>query len=316
MSTSERPTTNHPFAGAPGVLAHVGITPLVRIQRTLPAHWPADVEIWAKLEGRNPGGSVKDRAALAMILAARREGRLRPGQRLLDSSSGNTGIAEAMIGAILGHPLTLCLPAHANPERKRLLRAYGADVVETDPIDGSDGALRMARAMAAADPSLHYLDQYSNDWNWRAHAETTGPEIWAQSKGGITHFVAGLGTTGTFVGTSRFLLDAAPHVQRVAVQPDSPFHGIEGLKFLETSMVPEIWDPSLVHVFAHVETEAGLGFVPRLAREEGLLVGPSSGAALKAALDVGATLTTGRIVVIFPDGGERYLSDGALFAGA
>lgn len=203
----------HPFLGAKGLLRQIGGTPLVRITRVLPAGLPPTVSIWAKLEGHNPGGSVKDRAALAMILDARRTGRLRPGQRLLDSSSGNTGIAEGMIGAALGHPLTLCLPRNANPERKRLLAAFGVEVIETDPLEGSDGALLAARDLAARDGALCYLDQYSNPANPLAHTHTTAKEIHRQSRGRVTHFVAGLGTSGTFVGTTRGLkgIDAAIH---------------------------------------------------------------------------------------------------------
>ena len=309
-----RPTRSspRPFAGAEGLLARVGNTPLVRLRRI--AGLKPGVEIHAKLEGRNPGGSVKDRAALAMILDARRRGLLGPGMRILDASSGNTGIAYAMIGAVLGHPLTLCLPKNANAERKAMLRAYGAEIVETSPLEGSDGAIRAARALAQRSPErFAYLDQYGNEANWRAHFGSTGPELLEQTGGRITHFVSSLGTSGTFVGTSRFLKEAKPSVRCVSVQPDSPFHGLEGLKHMESSIVPTIYDPDLADVAMAAPTEESLDLVRRLAREEGLLAGPSGGAGLWAALEVARTLTEGVVVTVFPDGGERYLSEPHVF---
>lgn len=299
----------HPFDGATGLLARVGNTPLVRL-RSVTADLPAGVEVWAKLEGLNPGGSVKDRPALSMVLDAQRRGVLEPGMRILDASSGNTGIAYAYIGANLGYTLTLCLPRNANAERKQILRAYGVEIVETDPLEGSDGAIRKARALYAADPDKYvYLDQYGNDANWKAHYGSTGPEIVEQSGGRVTAFVATLGTSGTFVGTSRYLKDWNPAVHCVSVEPDSPFHGLEGLKHMETSIVPPIYDISVADEAMGAPTEESLELVRRLASEEGLLVGPSCGAACWAALEVASRLTEGVVVTIFPDNGERYLSE-------
>ena len=299
----------HPFDGATGLLARVGNTPLVRL-RSVTADLPAGVEVWAKLEGLNPGGSVKDRPALSMVLDAQRRGVLEPGMRILDASSGNTGIAYAYIGANLGYTLKLCLPRNANAERKQILRAYGVEIVETDPLEGSDGAIRKARALYAADPDKYvYLDQYGNDANWKAHYGSTGPEIVEQSGGRVTAFVATLGTSGTFVGTSRYLKDWNPAVHCVSVEPDSPFHGLEGLKHMETSIVPPIYDTSVADEAMGAPTEESLELVRRLASEEGLLVGPSCGAACWAALEVASRLTEGVVVTIFPDNGERYLSE-------
>ena len=299
----------HPFDGATGLLARVGNTPLVRL-RSVTADLPAGVEVWAKLEGLNPGGSVKDRPALSMVLDAQRRGVLEPGMRILDASSGNTGIAYAYIGANLGYTLTLCLPRNANAERKQILRAYGVEIVETDPLEGSDGAIRKARELFAADPDKYvYLDQYGNDANWKAHYGSTGPEIVEQSGGRVTAFVATLGTSGTFVGTSRYLKDWNPAVHCVSVEPDSPFHGLEGLKHMETSIVPPIYDISVADEAMGATTEESLELVRRLASEEGLLVGPSCGAACWAALEVASRLTEGVVVTIFPDNGERYLSE-------
>ena len=303
------PQPPHPFAGATGLLSRVGNTPLVRL-RSVTAHLPTSVEVWGKLEGLNPGGSVKDRAALAMIFDAQRRGVLAPGMRILDASSGNTGIAYAYIGATLGYSLTLCLPRNANAERKQILRAYGAEIVDTDPLEGSDGAIRMARQLYAADPDRYvYLDQYGNEANWRAHFGSTGPEIVEQTGGRVTAFVSTLGTSGTFVGTSRYLKERDPSVRCVSVEPDSPFHGLEGLKHMETSIVPPIYDTSIADEVLGAPTEESLDLVRRLAREEGLLVGPSSGAACWAALEVASHLTEGVVVAVFPDHGERYLSE-------
>jgi len=270
----------------------------------------AGVEISLKLESFNPSGSVKARAALAIILDARRRGLLGDGVTLLDASSGNTGIAYAPIAASLGYQLCLCLPANASAERKTILRAHGAEVIETDPLEGSDGAIREARRLAAAHPDRYcYLDQYNNHWNWRAHYGSTGPELWQQTGGQITHFVAALGTSGTFMGIARFLKETNPTVHCVAVQPDSPFHGLEGLKHMESSIVPGIWDERLADQHIQAPTEAALALVGELARVEGLLVGSSTGAALWAALSLAERLERGRVVVISPDSGERYLSD-------
>lgn len=285
----------------------VGGTPLVR----LPACEPkAEVEIYAKLESRNPGGSVKDRAALAIILDGLRSGALAPGRVLLDATSGNTGIAYAMVGASLGIRVHLCVPSNVTEERKRLLQAYGATLVLTDPMEGSDGAIREAQRIAAFDPDRYfYADQYGNPANWRAHYETTAPEIIRQTGGRLTHFVAGLGTSGTFVGTGRRLRESRPGVTLVSVEPDSPLHGIEGLKHMATSIVPSIYDATLADRHETVETEGAIELARHLARRQGLLVGPSSGAALIAAQRVARDIDRGVIVVVFPDSGERYLSE-------
>jgi cysteine synthase B len=308
LSRADRPAT--------GILAEVGNTPLVRVERVVNGLIPAGVEIHAKLEWFNPGGSVKDRAALSMVLAAERDGRLRPGMTILDASSGNTGIAYAMVAAARGYRLALCLPANANAERKRTLRAYGAEIIETSPLEGSDGAILEARRRVADAPDRYvYLDQYSNDANWQAHFRTTGPEIWAQTAGRVTHWVATLGTTGSFTGTARFLKAQNPAVQAVSLQPDGPFHGLEGVKHLETAMVPGIYDPALADANLGVPTDAAQALVRRLAREEGLLAGISAGAALWGAIEVARTLTRGVVVTLFPDGGSRYLSDTHLWEG-
>jgi len=285
----------------------IGRTPLVRLRRF---ETREGVELYAKLEMKNPGGSVKDRAARAMMLDGERTGALDGGRILLDATSGNTGIAYAMLGAARGHRVRLCVPSNVTPERKRLLQVYGADLVLTDPMEGSDGAIRQARAIYEREPARYfYPDQYNNPANWRAHFDTTGVEILEQTGGRITHFVAGLGTSGTFVGTSRRLRREKPEVRLIAVQPDTPLHGLEGLKHMQSAIVPGIYDASLADVDARVSTEASHELARRLAREEGLFVGPSSGAALAAALEVADTLREGLIVAIFPDGGDRYLSD-------
>jgi cysteine synthase B len=298
----------HPFEGASGVLERVGNTPLVRLCHVA-AGLPDDVEVWAKLEGMNPGGSVKDRPALAIVLDAIRTGRLRRGQRILDASSGNTGIAYAMIGANLGFEITLCLPKNANAERKQILSAYGVEVIETNPLEGSDGAIRKARELAVDTDRYAYLDQYSNENNWRAHYGSTGPEIVQQTGGGVTHFVASLGTSGTFMGTSRFLTQWNPSVKCISVQPDSPFHGLEGLKHMETSIVPPIYDPALGDENLEAPTEESLQLVRDLARYDGILIGPSCGAACWGALQIARRLDSGVVVTVFPDSGERYLSE-------
>ena len=289
---------------APGV--RIGQTPLVRLARFEPR---AGVEIHAKVESMNPGGSVKDRAARAIVEDAMRRGLI--GRRiLLDASSGNTGIAYAMLGAAHGFLVKLCVPANVTAERKRLLRAYGADVVWTDPMDGSDGAIAEARRLFESNPDAYfYADQYNNDANWRAHFETTGPEILEQTDGRVTHFVAGLGTTGTFMGTGRRLRAARPGVELVAVEPDSPLHGLEGLKHMATALVPGIYDARLATRHVMVSTEDAHAMTRALVRDAGLLVGPSSGAALVAAIELARTLDRGLIVTVFPDGGTRYLSE-------
>ncbi len=306
---------SHPFFGADGLLAHVGNTPLVPIRGAVKGLVPEGVEIWGKAEWFNPGGSVKDRAALSMVLDAERSGRLKPGKVILDASSGNTGISYAMIAAARGYTLKLCLPSNANEERKQLLALYGAEIVSTDPLEGSDGAIRRAQALAAEDPTLVYLDQYGNDANWRAHYGSTGPEIWEQTEGRITHFVAALGTSGTFMGTARYLHEHAPHVVTVSVQPDSPFHGLEGLKHMETAIVPPIYDPNLAQREVEAPTEEAYEMARRLAAHDGLLVGPSAAAAVWSCVRVAQGLDRGVIVTILCDSGSRYLSDHHIWRG-
>jgi cysteine synthase B len=286
----------------------IGNTPLLRLRRIVPRN-PC-VEVYAKAEWYNPGGSVKDRPALNMILEGEGSGKLRPGKTILDATSGNTGIAYAMIGATLGYSVTLCLPRSASEERKRLLRAYGAELILTDPRLSSDGAILKARELYAADPDKYfYPDQYNNDANWQAHFRSTGPEIWRQTRERVTHFVAGLGTSGTFMGVGRYLRKVSPTVKLFSMQPASPFHGLEGLKHMETAIVPGIYDPNLADGCITVETEEAHAMVKRLAREEGVLVGISSAANLIAALRVAETVDEGVIATIFADNGDRYLSD-------
>jgi cysteine synthase B len=272
------------------------------------------VELYAKAEWLNPGGSVKDRAAISMIAAGEASGALTPDKIILDATSGNTGIAYAMIGAAKGYRVRLCVPENVTRERKRILRGYHAEVVTTSPLEGSDGAIREARRLYAASPSSYfYPDQYNNPANWQAHYETTGPEIIEQTGGEVTHFVAGLGTSGTFVGTGRRLREFAAtsgrSIRLVSVQPDSPLHGLEGLKHMESAIVPGIYDASLADEDLRVSTEDAYAMVRRLAAEEGLLVGISSGAAMAATLTVAERLRHGVVVTIFCDGAERYLSE-------
>lgn len=289
------------------LLSRIGNTPLVEIRRILP---PGRVRILAKLEGFNPGGSVKDRAAYNMIRTAEEQGLLRPGRTLIDSTSGNTGIAYAMIGAARGYDVLLAMPANASIERKKILRAYGARIRLTDPLEGSDGAIREIRRLYRESPEKYfYPDQYSNDANWKAHYETTAMEIYRQTRGEITHFVAGLGTSGTFVGATRRLKELNPRIQAVSFMPDSPFHGLEGLKHMPTALVPAIYDPDLADLNMEISTEAGQRMVLKLAREEGIFAGISAGAALAAALEVARNLDQGVIVAIFPDSGDKYLSE-------
>ena len=287
--------------------ALIGKTPLVRLRAFEPS---PDVEIYAKLESRNPGGSVKDRAALAIILEGERSGALTPDRVLLDATSGNTGIAYAMLAAARGYRVRLCVPASVTPERLRRLRAYGADVVLTDPMDGSDGAIREARRLFAEDPQRYFhADQYNNAANWRTHFDATANEIIRDSDGRVTHFVAGLGTSGTFVGTGRRLKEWRPGVRLVSVQPHSPLNGIEGLKHMASAIVPGIYDPALADEHVTVSTEEAFAFTRLLARHAGVLAGPSSGAALAASVALAHRIDRGVIVTIFPDGGDRYLSD-------
>lgn len=284
--------------------SRIGDTPIIPLPGA-----PEGVELLGKAEWFNPGGSVKDRPAWAMVRAALARGDL-PSRRLLDASSGNTAIAYAMLGAAVGFGVTICLPANASRARKRTLRAYGAETVETDPLEGSDGAIRRARRLAERRPGEYwYADQYSNPANWRAHRDTTAPEVWNQTGGRITHLVAGLGTTGTLVGTARGLRVRKESVRTVAVQPASGLHGIEGLKHLETAEVPGIWDPEAADEHLFVSTEEAQEGARRLAREAGLFVGVSSGAAWTAARRVTGRLERGTVVAVLPDGGERYLNE-------
>ena len=293
------------------LLDQIGNTPLLRIERAV-REFP-NVEFFAKAEWFNPGGSVKDRAAYAMIRDGEKRGALRPGKTILDATSGNTGIAYAMVGASLGYPVKLFLPTSASPERKQILQAYGAEIVYTPGDEGTDGAIRRVRELYAAEPDKYfYPDQYSNPANPNAHYETTGPEIWDQTGGRITHFVAGLGTSGTFVGTMRRLKELNPTIRCISFQPDSGFHGLEGLKHMATALVPKIYDPTLADEDLAVQTEDAQKLAKRLAREEGLLVGVSAAGALWASMDVARRLPAGQaavIVTVFPDAADKYLSE-------
>ncbi len=291
---------------------HIGNTPLIRLTRAAAAY--PGVEVYAKAEYFNPGGSVKDRPALNMILEGERSGQLRPGVTLIDSTSGNTGIAYAMICAARGYKVKLCLPQNASPERKRILKAYGAELVLTPGGEGSDGAIRRVREIYAADPDQYfYPDQYSNPANWQAHFKTTGPELIEQTGGRITHFVALLGTSGTFIGTSRRLKQDVPGVQCVSAQPSTGFHGLEGTKHMPTAIVPAIYDEAVADRNLWIETEDAHRMVKQLAREEGLLVGISAGGNVCAALALAKELhesgSSGVIVTVLCDGADKYLSE-------
>ena len=285
----------------------IGNTPLLRLssfERGL-----RHVELYAKAEWRNPGGSVKDRPAARMMLDAEQSGALTRDKILLDATSGNTGIAYAMIGAARGYRVRLCVPENVTPERKRILKAFGAEVVFTNPMEGSDGAIVTARRMYSENPELYfYPDQYNNPGNWRSHYDTTAPEIIEQTGGRLTHFVAGLGTSGTFIGAGRRLREVNSAIRLISVQPDSPLHGLEGLKHMATAIVPGIYDPALADEDIAVSTEEAFDLTRRLARE-GLFVGISSGANLAGALNVARRVTDAVIVVVFCDGGEKYLSE-------
>jgi cysteine synthase B len=306
----------HPITAAPRgrtLDTLIGHTPLLAFRR-ITAHLPDDVAIYAKAEWTNPGGSVKDRAAANIIRQAERHGDLRPGKTLIDSTSGNTGIAYAMLGAAKGYPVKLYLPANASPERIAILRAYGAELVLTDPLEGSDGAIRAVREAVAAEPGRYfYADQYNNPANWQAHYQTTGVEIWDQTAGQVTHFVAGLGTSGTLMGTGRRLKDYNRDVQIVALQPDSPFHGLEGLKHMPTAIKPGIYDEFFPDRQLGISTEATHVMARRLAREEGYLVGISAATAMVGALVIAEELAArgepGTVVTLFPDSAAKYLSE-------
>jgi cysteine synthase B len=316
LTAANKPLVAPGAPGAGGQLGErlpdrIGNTPLIRFERT-GREYP-NVEICAKAEWFNPGGSVKDRAAYSMIRDGERRGALRPGKVILDATSGNTGIAYAMIGAALGYKVKLCLPSSASPERKQILAAYGVEIVYTPGDEATDGAIRRVREIYNADPGKYfYPDQYSNPANPAAHYATTAPEIWEQTQGRITHFVAGLGTSGTFVGTTRRLKELNPKIRCISMQPDSGFHGLEGLKHMPTNLVPAIYNPNLADENMEVRTEDAQQMARRLAREEGILVGVSAGAALWASLEVARRLPKSEravIVTVFPDSGEKYLSD-------
>ena len=296
-----------------GLASHVGNTPLLPLRRVTLGLSPR-TQVFAKAEWFNPGGSVKDRPGLNIIQTALGNGDLGNGKRLLDSTSGNMGISYATFGAALGIPVTITIPTNASPERMSILRALGAELVLTDPLDGSDGAILKARELAEQNPELYwYANQYNNPANWQAHFKSTGPEILYQTNGQVTHFVAGLGTSGTLTGTSRYLLENLPSVKVISFQPDAPFHGLEGLKHMPSAIKPGIYDESLAGTNLEVQTEAAHEMVKRLAREEGLFVGISSGAAAVAALQVASELDEGVVVTVFPDAGYKYLSDKSLW---
>ena len=309
MTTISRLLTTSPVL-AGSVLSRIGNTPLIRIERAVAGEVRPSVEIFAKAEWFNPGGSVKDRAALNIINEGIKTGALTRERTIIDATSGNTGIACAMIGAALGYRVLLALPSNASIERKRILKAYGADVILTDPLEGTDGAQHVVRDIVRKDPARYfYADQYNNPANWQAHYRTTGPEIYSQTGGAITHFVAGLGTTGTFVGTSRRLKELDGNIRCITVQPDSPLHGLEGLKHLASAVVPGIYDGTLADEGLEISTDEASSMVRKLAREEGILVGFSGGAAVAACVRVARSIVTGTIVTILPDHGTRYLSE-------
>jgi len=292
----------------PSTLQLIGNTPLVEIRCVRDGVAPG-VRMFAKLEGFNPGGSVKDRPALRMIQDGIQRGRLLPGKVIIDSTSGNTGIALAMIGSALGYGVELVMPANVSTERKRVIEAFGARAIFSDPLEGSDGAIRLCRKILAENPERYFKpDQYFNEANPLAHYETTGPEVWRQTEGRVTHFVAGIGTGGTIMGAGRYLKEQSPRIQVIAAEPEDAFHGIEGLKHMASSIVPGIYHEADLDLKIGVSTEDAYDMVYRLGREEGLLVGQSCGAAHVAALQVARTLAEGTVVVLFPDFGDRYLS--------
>ena len=300
------------------ILNLVGNTPLVRIKKVLPKDIPDTIEIWAKLESFNPGGSVKDRPALSMFMDALKRGIIKEGKVVIDATSGNTGIALAMVGAALGIPVELAMPANVSEERKKIIKAFGAKLYLTDPLEGTDGAILFVRELVEKYPDKYvYLDQYNNPANWKAHFYSTGIEIWNQTKGRVTHFVAGIGTGGTIMGTGRRLKIYNQNIQIIGVQPAYPFHGIEGLKHIESSIKPGIFDETFLDRTIFVETEDAYEWARKLAREEAIFVGQSSGAALWACITLARELAEkgeeAVIVTVFPDGGEKYLTT-ALFS--
>ncbi|MGB6111100.1 MAG: cysteine synthase family protein [Acidobacteriaceae bacterium] len=316
LTTDESQTRNADVQSrlGSGILDRVGNTPLIRIDGL--DDGIRGVAVLGKAEWVNPGGSVKDRAAKAIVLDGIERGLIGPGKKkhLLDATSGNTGIAYAMLGAAIGFPVTLVMPSNVSPERKQILAAYGVEIVWTDPANGTDGAICKAREMASNNPETYwYADQYSNDNNWRAHYRTTADEIWQQTEGRVTHFVAGLGTSGTFVGTTRRLKELNPRVQCISLEPDSPFNGLEGLKHMETAMVPRIYDAHLADRKMEIETEAAYTMARRLARERGLMVGISAAAAVAASMRVAEECAERKehavIVTVLCDGADKYLSE-------
>ena len=300
---------NDPGLNDFSILDSIGNTPLIKMKKLIGDISP-EVNIYAKAEWLNPGGSVKDRAALNMILEGERKGLLNHNKIILDATSGNTGIAYALIAAVKGYKVKLALPANAGKERKKVLSAYGAEIVLTDPLEGTDGAQRVAKEIYENDKEKYfYPDQYNNPANWQAHYKSTANEIWRQTNGSISHFVCGLGTTGTFTGTSRRLKELNPDIRCIEFQPDSPLHGLEGLKHLPTANIPGIYDKSLHDITLEVSTEESYKMLKLLAKKEGLFVGISSGAAMAASLKVASEIESGTIVTIFPDSGTKYLSE-------
>src|SRR6266700_5610343 len=314
MPSSTKFAETESLAGAPlgeRSISRIGNTPLLRLERI--ARGLANIQLLGKAEWYNPGGSVKDRAAFNIVNEGRRSGKVASGKILLDSTSGNTGIAYAMIGAAEGFPVTLCMPENVSVERKRILFAYGANIIYTDAADGSDGAIRAARELNAREPERYfYADQYSNDANWQAHYRGTANEIWQQSEGRITHFVSMMGTSGTFMGTARRLKELNPEIRCISLQPDSPFHGIEGAKHMASALVPAIYDPEIADLDLAISTEAAHTTTVRLSHEEGLLIGISAGAAIAGAMQIAKRHNPQReavIVAILPDSGDKYLSE-------
>lgn len=297
--------------GAPvleeSILQCVGNTPIIKLSKT--GHVCEGVSIYAKAEWFNPGGSVKDRPALRIIKDGEKSGRLKRGKTIIDSTSGNTGIAYAMIGAVKGYPVTLVMPSNVSEERKAIVSSYGANIVYTDPLKGSDGAIIEVKKIVEENPEKYFFaDQYNNPSNYQAHYDTTGIEIWEQTDGEVTHLVAGLGTTGTLMGTGRRLKEFNPDIEIIAVEPSTPIHGLEGLKHIDTAIVPGIYDPKFPDRKLAIDTEDAYKTVKELGQKEGLLVGYSAGAAMKAALEVAKDLKSGIVVVVFPDSGNNYLS--------
>lgn len=311
LSTIEKSTlTASPSILANSIESRIGNTPLLHLRKTAVAYdIPDTIQLLAKAEWFNPSGSVKDRAALNIILTAEENGLLTEGMTLLDSTSGNMGIAYSMIGAARGYKIKLTLPSNASPERIAILKAYGADLTFTDPLEGSDGAIMEARKLAAEDPTLYYANQYNNSANWQAHYKSTAVEIWNQTQGKITHYVAGLGTSGTFTGTTKRLREFNPDIRAISMQPDSPFHGLEGLKHMPSAIKPGIYNEALADDNVVVRTEDAYEMARFLAREEGLFLGISAAAAVMASVQVARTLSEGVVATVLPDNGFKYLSD-------